>query len=497
MHDNDLVSQRTQSSVPDSPSSIDRGDDKSTTETLGERSNGRATILVVEDEPSMREFLQILLRRNKYDTTVAVDGTAAANLITQIDFDLILTDLKMPGLSGLELLKRAKAAHPLTEVVMMTAFASTETAIEAMKVGAYDYLTKPFKVDEVLVTVERALERRKLVHDNRALRRKLSDRYQLESLIGRSKVMQETFEVIRKVATTKANILVTGESGTGKELVARAIHALSARSEGPFVVVNCGAIPESLLESELFGHLKGSFTGAAGDKRGLFEAADGGTIFLDEIGELPVQMQVKLLRTLQEKTIKPVGGVKEMTIDVRILAATNRELEHEVQEGRFRADLYYRLNVIPLRLPPLRERINDIAPLAEHFVEQYAAEMERSVKRISPEAMDVLRAYHYPGNVRELENIIERAVALSTSDTIESTGIPSLSAQHPASDDSLPESGIDLDAHMSRIERQLIVEALERVNGNRTEAAKVLRISLRSLRYRLAKYDLGGTESQG
>ena len=454
------------------------------------------SILVVEDERSMREFLQIMLRRQGYEVTAVEGGAAACALLTQQAYDLVITDLSMPQVGGLEVLRRAKELHPTTEVVMITAFASTETAIEAMKAGAYDYLTKPFKVEEVLVTLERALEKRRLVRDNAVLRQQLSDRFHLDQLIGRSAPMQRVFELVRRVAPSRASVLISGESGTGKELVARAIHALSERHERPFVAINCGAIPEALLESELFGHVRGAFTGAIGNKDGLFAAADGGTLFLDEIAELSLALQVKLLRALQERTVKPVGSTSERPVDVRILAASNRELQRAIREGSFRSDLYYRLNVISVELPPLRERRADIPLLAEHFVRKYAAEAGRALRGLDAPALARLCDYDYPGNVRELENLIERAVTLVQGDEIGVAVLPELRPTTAGADAlplaALPPAGLDLDTHIGTIERALLQQALDRTEGNRSAAAQLLRMSLRSLRYRLAKYALAG-----
>jgi len=453
------------------------------------------SILIAEDERSMREFLEILLRRQRHEVTAVADGKAAREAIASREFDLVLTDLKMPGVSGLEVLRETKQLYPHTEVILVTAFATAETAISAMKQGAYDYLTKPFKVDEILITVERALEKRALVRDNYTLREELKGRQGLDRLVGRSAVMQDLFGLMRRVASTRTSVLITGESGTGKELVALALHALSDRADRPFVPVNCGAIPDSLIESELFGHVRGAFTGAAVDKSGLFAAADGGTLLLDEIAELSQPMQVKLLRTLQERTVKPVGAVAEQQVDVRILAATNRNLEAEVNAGRFRSDLYYRLNVIQLRIPSLRDREEDIPLLAEHFLRKFAAQNGRAVRSITPEAMSWLRAYRYPGNVRELENIVERAVTLATGDALDLESLPELQSSRvelPSDLPSLPDGGFDLDGYMAGIEKQLLLRALQRTDGNRPAAADYLRISLRSLRYRLAKYGIEG-----
>jgi two-component system, NtrC family, response regulator PilR len=382
----------------------------------------------------------------------------------------------------------------------VTAFATTETAIAAMKAGAYDYLTKPFKVDEVGLVVERALERRSLARDNVVLRDEIKGRYKLDRLLGKSPPMQRVFDVLRKIATTRTSVLLIGESGTGKELAARALHELSQRADRPFVAVNCGAIPETLLESELFGHVKGSFTGANADKQGLFEAAHNGTLLLDEVAELPVAMQVKLLRVLQERRVKPVGGVSEREIDVRIVAATNRDLETEVEKGTFRQDLFYRLNVIQLRLPPLRERREDIPLLVDHFVRKFSAEHGRKVGGADPDAMSALIAYHFPGNVRELENLIERAVTLAAGDRLALDAFPTLSGLSAApvplaAGTALPDAGLDLERVVEDFERSIIIGALDRTGGNRTEAARLLGVSFRSLRYRLSKLGITGADS--
>ncbi len=455
------------------------------------------TILVVEDERSMREFLEILLNRHNHDVTTVENGEIARDLLGKTEFDLVITDLKLPGMSGLDVLSFTKEQHPHTEVIIVTAFASTDTAITAMKQGAYDYLIKPFKVDELLVTVERTLEKRALVRDIITLREELHGRYRLDRMVGRSPVMQQLFSTIRKVAETRTSILILGESGTGKELVAQAIHSLSDRRDRPFIPVNCGAIPEQLIESELFGHVRGAFTGADSRKEGLFMAADGGTLFLDEIGELSSAMQVKLLRTLQERRIKPVGAVTEQAVDLRLITASNKDLEDEVAAGRFRSDLFYRLNVIPLRVPALREREEDIPLLVDHFLRKYTAQIGRTIRRIAPEAMSLLRSYRYPGNVRELENLIERAVTLTSTDEIDASALPELRRVPPPSGEShvvLPMEGIDLDAHMAGIEQNLLLNALARTDGNRADTAKLLKINMRSLRYRLAKYGINGSE---
>ncbi|HBZ69748.1 MAG TPA: Fis family transcriptional regulator [Deltaproteobacteria bacterium] len=442
----------------------------------------------------MQEFLEILLRREGYDVTCAGDVDSALLALESDDFDVVISDLQMPGKTGLDLLHALRETSPETVALVMTAFASTETAIAAMKEGAYDYLTKPFQVDEIRLVLEKALEKKLLARENRRLRSELRSQIRQRALIGSSPVMQRVYELIGQVAETKANVLISGESGTGKELVARAIHAASDRRDRPFVALNCGAIPENLLESELFGHVKGAFTGAVQNKEGLFETADTGTLFLDEVGELPPSVQVKLLRAIQEKAIRRVGGTSDRKIDVRILAATNRRLEDEVAAGRFREDLYYRLNVIQIALPPLRERPEDVPLLVQHFVDKYAGELGKEIGGASEEAMGRLLEHSYPGNVRELENVIERAVALSRGGTIEVDALPPNLLQ-PAVDGAvrssvLPPDGANLDNLVNDYERGLLLEALERVGGVKKRAAKLLGVSFRSFRYRLQKLGL-------
>ena len=456
-------------------------------------------ILIVDDERSMREFLGIYLRREGYRIEAAAGGNEAIAAIKARAFDVIITDLRMPDVDGLTILAEAKRTRPDTEVIVVTAFSTTETAIAAMKAGAHDYLTKPFKIDEVGLVVERAMEKRRLSRENVALRDEIKGRYKLDRLLGKSPPMQRVFDILRKVATSRASVLLVGESGTGKELAAHALHELSPRT-GPFVAVNCGAIPETLLESELFGHVRGSFTGATGDKQGLFEAANSGTLLLDEVADLPLAMQVKLLRVLQERKVKPVGGVSEREVDVRIVAATNRDLEAEVEKSSFRQDLYYRLNVIQLRLPPLRERREDLPLLVDHFIRKFSAEHGRNVVGAAPEVMSALMLYHFPGNVRELENMIERAVTLSTSDWVALDAFPNLiglqgEQPSPSTVGHLPESGLDLERHLEEYERSILIKALERTGGNRTEAARLLGVSFRSMRYRLSKLGITGVDT--
>ncbi|HEX9102943.1 MAG TPA: sigma-54 dependent transcriptional regulator [Polyangia bacterium] len=443
----------------------------------------------------MREFLRIALTRAGHAVTVVESPAAAALEYGARDFDVVVTDLKMSGGSGLDVLDGVKAARPDTQVIVVTAFATTETAIAAMKRGAYDYLTKPFKVDEIGVVIERALEKRTLLRDNLELRAELSARFRLDRLVGKSPPIQRLFELLKRVAPAKTSVLIGGESGTGKELVARALHHLSPRADQPFVAVNCGAIPDALLESELFGHVKGAFTGAHADKPGLFAAADGGTLLLDEIGELSPQMQVKLLRVLQERTVKRVGAVGEEEIDVRVVAATNRDLEAEVERGAFRRDLFYRLNVIQLQLPPLRARREDIPLLVEHFVKKHAAALGHTITAVEPDALAALVDYDFPGNVRELENLIERAVTLEPGERITRASLPELTRKaRPAAvaAGGFPDDGVDLERVVADYERELIAKALERARGVRKSAARLLGISFRSLRYRLAKLGFDG-----
>ncbi len=457
-------------------------------------------ILIVDDERSMREFLGIYLRREGYRIEAAAGGKEAIAALKARSFDIVITDLRMPDVDGLTILAEAKHLHPDTEVIVVTAFSTTETAIAAMKAGAHDYLTKPFKIDEVGLVVARAIEKRRLSRENVALRDEIKGRYKLERLLGKSPPMQRVFDILRKVASTRTSVLLIGESGTGKELAARALHELSPRVDNSFVGVNCGAIPESLLESELFGHLKGAFTGASADKQGLFEAAHNGTLLLDEVAEIPVSMQVKLLRVLQERKVKPVGGVSEREVDVRIVAATNRDLETEVEKGTFRQDLYYRLNVIQVRLPPLRERREDLPLLVDHFIRKFSAEHGRNVVGAAPEVMSALMIYHFPGNVRELENMIERAVTLATTDWLGIDAFPNLIGLQGAAPSvnavaNIADEGLDLERHLEDYERTILIKALEKTAGNRTEAARLLRVSFRSMRYRLSKLGITGIDT--
>ena len=455
-------------------------------------------ILVVDDERSMQEFLEILLRREGYDVVAASSAEEALLALESDEFDLVISDIRMPGMSGLELLDRVREVSPETLVILITAHGSTESAVEAMKHGAYDYLTKPCRVDEIRLVVDKALEKKTLSTENRLLRRQLQNQIAFPMLVGKSGAMQEVFELIRQVAPTRANILISGESGTGKELVARAIHSASDRREQPFVTVSCAAIPENLLESELFGHVKGAFTGAVSHKMGLFEVAHGGTLFLDEIGEMPQSLQVKLLRAIQDKRFKPVGGTQETQVDVRIICATNRELSSEVREGRFREDLFYRLNVIEVHLPALRERREDLPLLVHHFTQKYSAELNKDVHRVDPAARRVLDRHRFPGNVRELENLIERAVTLAPGNRITLDCLPRFLVEDPGGSEAeaIPPEGLDLDRLLADYERTLLLRALEHAGGVKKRAAALLGITFRSFRYRFEKLGLEDSGSE-
>jgi two-component system response regulator PilR (NtrC family) len=455
-------------------------------------------ILVVDDEQSLREVLSIMLKRTGYAVTSVADGEEAIELLNRDIFDLVITDLRMPKIDGLEVLRAAKSASPETVVLIITAFASADSAVEAMKQGAYDYLTKPFQVDEVQLIIRNALEKRRLTTENILLKREMASQSSFAQLVGQSDAMQKVFDIVRKVADSKSNVLICGESGTGKELVARAIHYNSSRNPMPFVAVNCSAVPETLLESELFGHMKGSFTGAISNKAGLFEVANGGTIFLDEIGDTTPTIQVKLLRVIQEREFRRVGGNQDVKVDVRIVAATNKDLEKAVADGSFREDLYYRLDVIPIRLPPLRMRSGDIPLLVNHFLERFSKESGKPQPVLSSEAMHVLLAHEWRGNVRELENLIERVVAFSTGGTVTDADVqgwlhrsvvpqPQQGAPLELTDD-----GVDLEGLVNGIEKDLLLKALERSKWVKKKAARLLRLNTRSFRYRLEKYAIKG-----
>ncbi|QDK45115.1 MULTISPECIES: sigma-54 dependent transcriptional regulator [unclassified Bdellovibrio] len=454
-------------------------------------------ILVVDDEESIREFLEIMLKKEGYEITLAEDGQKAKDLLTKKSFDMIISDLQMPHVTGIELLKHVKESYPDTVFMLITAFGTTETAVEAMKMGAYDYLTKPFKIDEVRLNIQNALRSRNLEVENRTLKKELTKEYSFQSMVGNSPAMHAIFDMVKRVSQTPTNVLITGESGTGKEVVAKAIHYNGPLKDRPFVTVNCGAIPENLMESEMFGHKKGSFTGAVADKSGLFEVADTGTLFLDEVGELPLTIQVKLLRAIQERVVRRVGATEDVKVEVRIIAATNRNLEEMVAKGTFRQDLFYRLNVINIKTPSLRERREDVPLLANHFLKKYNERLNKNIGAISAEAMEILKKYDYPGNVRELENMIERTVALEGGATILPESLPPMvntaSGRKMASSNEIEmgDDGVDLDKVMGQIEKELLVKAIHSAGGVKKRAAKLLHISFRSMRYRIEKYNLG------
>jgi len=451
-------------------------------------------ILVVDDEASMRQLMEIALSKEGYQVTAAESAGKARELFGERSFDLVISDIKLPDLSGVEVLRQVRQTAPDTPVIMITAYASTDTAVEALRLGAYDYITKPFKIDELKIIIKNALEKKRLKEEVVQLKRTLQKQHGLDSILGRSPKMLELFELVQSIAPTQSTALITGESGTGKELVARAIHVYSLRKAEPFVSVNCGAIPETLLESELFGHMRGSFTGASTNKKGLFEVADRGSIFLDEIAEMSPAMQVKLLRVLQEKRFRRIGAAEETEVDVRVIAASNKNLEKMVEEKTFREDLYYRLNVIPIQLPPLRERREDVSLLAEHFLTRSCAQMGKSISKISDQAMEFLTAYDWPGNVRELENVIERAVALEMTRVILPERLPenllrvkAAAAVPPAE---LSDQGLDFAQYVANVEKGLLTQALEKAGGVQTRAARLLSMNLRSFRYLLQKYGL-------
>ena len=454
-------------------------------------------ILVVDDEPSMREMLGIMLRKEGFDVLLTESRTQAAAVLARGAVEMVITDVKLPDGDGIEILRHVKAAAPETVVVVMTAFGSTQTAVAALKLGAHDYLVKPFDVEELKVVVRNALEKKQLQEENLLLKAEFRTQHGLDRMVGVSPAMVALFNMVRSIASTSSTVMITGESGTGKELVAKAVHAISPRRDAPFVSINCGAMPENLLESELFGHMKGAFTDAHQTKKGLFEAAHRGTLLLDEVGETLLSLQVKLLRVLQEKKIRRVGGTDEIDVDVRVVAATNRPLDRLVQEGRFREDLFYRLNVIPIQVPALRERREDVPLLANHFLERFGREMGKPLAKISSEAMECLMRYSWPGNVRELENVIERAVALEPSPAILAERLPDAVRQGlsppglTAQDASAPLApGFSLDRHLEALESSLVRRALDQAGGDRAEACRLLGISSRSLRYLIQKHRL-------
>ncbi|MCA1629506.1 MAG: sigma-54 dependent transcriptional regulator [Acidobacteria bacterium] len=465
-----------------------------------------ANILVVDDEQGMRQLLTLVFGRAGHDVRAAENGRRALESLRERAADLVVSDVRMPDMDGIALLREARSIYPGVAVVMMTAFATVETAREAFKLGADDFIQKPFDVDELKLIVEKALERLALKKENETLKtenealiKNQRERGRLDQIIGRSESMQAVYQMIETVAAVHSTVLITGESGTGKELVARAIHNLSPRAGKPFVSINCGAFTETLLESELFGYVKGSFTGANANRKGLFEAAHHGSIFLDEIGEMSPAMQVKLLRVLQERKVRPVGAHEETEFDTRVICATNRDLKSMVAAGTFREDLFYRVSVIPIELPPLRERGEDVPDLVEHFVRKFGAETGRSLG-VSPAAMELLERYNFPGNVRELEHTIERAVALERTDAVQPERLPEQITQYNparvAEAFDLPDEGLNLSAHLDQLEKTYLLEALRRTGGNQTRAAELLKLSVRSLRHLLDKHGIRSITAQ-
>ena len=459
--------------------------------------NNLSQILIIDDEANNRDALSMLLTSAGYRVQSTDSGEEALQIMQSTPFEIVITDLFLPGVSGIDILKKVKADSPYTNVILITGNASAETAVEAMKEGAFDYITKPFNIEKLKVLVAKALEKSQLVAENLYLRQQLRGKYKFENIIGNSLAIQQVFSRMEKIVQTDSTILILGESGTGKELVARAIHYNSSRKEQPFVAINCGAIPADLLESELFGHVRGSFTGAVLDKSGKFEVANNGTIFLDEIGTMPMHLQMKLLRVLQEQEVERVGGSKKIKLNVRVVSATNANLEEQVKRGLFREDLYYRLNVIPILLPPLRDRREDIALLARHFLQKTCKEMKRPLMSLSPEAMQALERYDWPGNVREMENVIERTVALTDGESIERRDLP----QHVGGGDYITsgpdfmtpkvgESGLDMEQVLADIERGMILEALELSQGVKARAAALLQINRTTLVEKMKRLSL-------
>ncbi len=450
-----------------------------------------STLLLVDDKSSMRKVLRQTLETEQTMILEAEDGEKAVEIIKSKHVDLVITDIKMPRMDGMTLLKMIKETDAEIVVIIMTAYGTIETAVEAMKLGAYDYITKPFSTEQVKLTVDKAIERQKLLYENKYLREKLNDQYNYKRIVGNSPNMKPVYELIDKVAPTDTAVLIRGESGTGKELVAHAIHFNSRRKDGPFIKVNCAVLAEGVLESELFGHEKGSFTGAAGKRIGRFELANGGSIFLDEIGDISLSTQVKLLRVLQEKEFERVGGMESIRTDVRVITATNKNLEEGIKKGQFREDLFFRLNVVPIYVPPLRERKEDIERLSYHFLSRYSLEANKKISKLDKRALEMMTRYNWPGNVRELENTIQRAVVLSDSDTIYPSNLP-LDVQTYQKDEYLHylNENASLTEKVENYEKELILRAMEKTNHVQTKAAKLLNINRTALIYKLKKYGL-------
>lgn len=458
-----------------------------------------SNILIVDDEQSYRQLLSLVFEGDGHSIRTATNGREALALLHEESADVVISDVRMPDMDGIEMLSAVRETQPDLGVVLMTAFASVETAREAFKLGADDFIQKPFDVEELKLIVKKTLEKQALIDENRAFKRAQRERGSIKNIVGNSAKMHAIFQMIETVAEVQSTVLITGESGTGKELVARAIHDLSARAERPFISINCGAFTETLLESELFGYMKGSFTGANTNRKGLFEAANKGTIFLDEIGEMSPAMQVKLLRVLQEKKVRPVGAHDEMSIDARVIAATNRDLKQMSLDGGFREDLFYRVSVIPINLPPLRERAEDIPELANHFIGKFCDQTGRNLS-ISPRAMQLLENYMWSGNVRELEHTIERAVALERGTEIQPERLPehitNYNPERINAEFDLPETGLNLSAHLENLEKTYVVEALRKTAGNQTRAADLLQMQVRSLRHLLDKHNIRNLSAQ-
>jgi len=451
-------------------------------------------VLVIDDEENMRHLLNVMLGRAGYAVEIAADGIEGLKILEKTDFDFVLCDIKMPRMDGMTFLKHAVKDHPDKTYIMMSAYGTIDVAVESMKEGAYDYISKPFKADEVLLTLKKAEERERLKDENRRLKIRIDEiekKYSFENIVARSEAMAHVFELVGKVAEHKTTVLITGESGTGKELVARALHANSPRASRPLVSINCGGIPENLLESELFGYRKGAFTGAVRDKPGRFEEADGGTIFLDEIGELSMPLQVKLLRVLQEEEVSPLGSLGAKKIDVRVITATARDLEKEVKEGRFREDLYYRINVMTIHVPPLRERRGDIPILVGYFIDLYNKKLNKNIEGLSSEAMPILMGYAWPGNVRELENVIERAVLLNTGRWITPSELPESICRSETclSNPDAPEN-LSIKKACRKLEKDMIEKVLKLTGGNKSQAARILEISRPILISKIKTYHL-------
>jgi len=450
------------------------------------------TILIIDDEKSLVDLLAVVFKKEGYKVRTSLSATGALDLLEKESFDLVITDIKMPQRNGMDILKAVKERSPEVPVIMITAYGSIKQAVDALKAGALDYVVKPFDVEELKIIAARGLEKSRLKEENILLKRDLRDKYSFEKMIGKSRTMQEIYLLIEKVAATDSTVLITGESGTGKEMAARAIHALSPRRDGQFVSINCAALPENLLESELFGHTKGSFTGAIAEKKGMFEAAERGTLFLDEVGEMSPWTQVKLLRALQERTVRRVGGTEEIPVDVRIVAATNQDLKKRIQDGKFREELFYRLNVISFEMPPLRKRVEDIQLLVSHFLLKYCQKLGKPMKRLTPEVFGLFEAYSWPGNIRELENVIERIVAIEDRETVTAGCLPQeiLVPARKEETKILFQPGFNLSTFIDDLTKKFVNQALLVTGGSLRQAAPLLGLSYRTLRYLIDKYEL-------